>query len=376
MKSVLENAGLVVSSSSAGWNITWPTDAATRGDIALSTLYLTLEPSAEASGISSPPITQLIEQAGIPRVVIGSLNPIPELQNTGVQVLVDLGIEIVAGSILAEDCNAVNQDYTRRANSKLSRMAWEHFNKFGRPLGFIDATDSRERQRFLASCPVEDSVWADDSFYASIESDSFTGGTLPWYGHADAYIVTIEVDQPNRFGALEWLVTDGVNLPAGMERVVVVDAIDLKNLPTLNGGSHFSSDVDIEAFWIGRNRKPTRIILMGGGKIKSQADAQAATAAAQEAAIAATQMASAMESGNTMDASNGVEAAMQRYKAAQNHAEQVFADFRETFEVRRRLESKGVVIDVVENGSPGDIMNVIGVTTAYRSVIWRGVGMS
>jgi hypothetical protein len=367
----MENAGLIISSSSADWNITWPADADIRSDIALSTLYVTLEPSAEAFGTSSPPVTKLIELAGISRVVIGTLNPIPELQNKGVLALGAAGIEVVTGSFLAEECNAVNQDYIQRSNTKLQRMAWEHFYKFGRPLGFIDGSDASERKRFATSHAVEDSIWADETFYSSIEIDSISDGTLPWYGLADAYIVSIEVDKSDRFANLEWLASYDVNLPAGMERIVVLDAVDLKNLPTMNGGSHFSPDVDFEAFWIGRNRKPTRIILRGGGKMKSQADAQVATAAAQDAVVAATQMASAMKSSSTADASDAFEAAIQRYKAAQSHAEQIFADFREAFEVRRKLESKGVVIDVVEGGVPVDILNVIAASTAYRSVVWR-----
>jgi hypothetical protein len=367
----LENAGLIISSSCGGWNITWPDDAAYRNDVTLSTLYVTLEPSAEAFGTTSPPIAQLIELVGIPRVVIGTLNPIPELHSKGAQKLNAAGIEVVAGSILVEECNALNQDYIRRANSKLQRMAWEHFSKVGRPLGFIDCNDMMARKRFVESQPVEDSIWADESFYSSIESSSVSVSSLPWYGHADAYVVSIESDKSNRFADMEWLASYGVNLPAGMERIVVLDAVDLKNLPTLNGDTHLSPGVDIEAFWIGRNRKPTRIFLKGGGKIKSQADAQAATAAAQEAVVAATQMASALESGNRLNANDAVETAIQRYKAAQSHAKQIFADFRETFEVRRTLESKGVVIDVVEGVVPLDIMNVIATTNGYRSVIWR-----
>ena len=66
----IQDAGLVATPLRE-WCINYLHDKALRDTIANSTLYLTLEPCKERKGSSLPPITQLIEASGIPRVIIG-----------------------------------------------------------------------------------------------------------------------------------------------------------------------------------------------------------------------------------------------------------------------------------------------------------------
>ena len=85
---------------------------------------------------SFPPITQLIQMSGIPRVVIGSPNPIPELASEGAASLHNAGTIVIMG-ILEEECNSLISQYSQLANTKLQKMSRKHFETFGRPLGFL-----------------------------------------------------------------------------------------------------------------------------------------------------------------------------------------------------------------------------------------------
>jgi pyrimidine deaminase RibD-like protein len=80
------------------WFVSWPSSAETHRNIKGSTLFVTLEPCAERRGESSPPLAQLIVNAGISRVVIGCPDPVAERATKGASLLhtfelqVDIGI--------------------------------------------------------------------------------------------------------------------------------------------------------------------------------------------------------------------------------------------------------------------------------------------
>ena len=63
-----------------------------------------------------------------------------------------------------------------------------------------------------------------------------------------------------RLKGLKWLATHGKLLPAGVERVLVMDATDLKDLPMSNDNKMLPG-VDVEHFWRGEGRKPSRVLL-------------------------------------------------------------------------------------------------------------------
>jgi pyrimidine deaminase RibD-like protein len=113
------------------WCVSWPSDSRFRQDIAESTLYITLEPSNERMGDEKPPITQLIEMANIPRLVIGCQDPIPEQAAKGAGALHAAGVSVSMG-VLQEDCHHLIEGYAQLANSKLQRMARQHMKRFGR----------------------------------------------------------------------------------------------------------------------------------------------------------------------------------------------------------------------------------------------------
>ncbi len=70
-----------------------------------STMYVTLEPCSHYG--KTPPCADMIVNMGIPRVVIGSLDPNEKVSGRGVRKLLDAGVEVVSG-VLEDQCKALN----------------------------------------------------------------------------------------------------------------------------------------------------------------------------------------------------------------------------------------------------------------------------
>jgi len=143
------------------------------------------------------------------------------------------------------------------------------------------------------------------------------------YEQVDACVATFPkpgngpVDDPSlaaRLKGLKWLATQGKSLPAGVERILVMDATDLKDLPITNGDAEkLGLGVKIEEFWKGEGRKPTRVLLRHGDNARAIAVAKAAAKAAAAAAEASEKAKAAIESG---DAELAAEAALECQMAA------------------------------------------------------------
>lgn len=69
------------------------------------TLYVNLEPCSHYG--KTPPCADLIVSKGIPRVIIGTLDPNPKVSGRGVEILRKAGIEVMVG-VMEEACNALN----------------------------------------------------------------------------------------------------------------------------------------------------------------------------------------------------------------------------------------------------------------------------
>lgn len=72
------------------------------------TLYVTLEPCSHHG--KTPPCAELIVSKGIPRVVVGVLDPNEKVAGRGIELLKQNGIEVAVG-VLEEECRELNADF-------------------------------------------------------------------------------------------------------------------------------------------------------------------------------------------------------------------------------------------------------------------------
>jgi len=208
--------------------------------------------------------------------------------------------------------------------------------------------------------------------------ESMSGSPImPWYEQVDAVVGTFprqgngppdDDSIAGRLAGLRWLATHGCSLPPGVERILVLDASDLKDLPSQNGDPNLPPGFDIEAFWRGDNRKRTRIILRRAGNDSAQAAAKAAAKAAAMAAEAAAHAAAAIDSG---DATRAAEAAIQCERSAQESLKMVRKEIEASRELRRQFEARGVMVEAIEGGEPIDVMKHLGERNGLHSVVWR-----
>ncbi len=72
------------------------------------TLYLNLEPCNHHG--KTPPCTELILEKGIPRLVVGMVDPFPKVAGSGIARLRDQGVEVTVG-LLEQDCRRFNEAF-------------------------------------------------------------------------------------------------------------------------------------------------------------------------------------------------------------------------------------------------------------------------
>ena len=368
-----------------------------------------------------PSITQLIEESGIQRVVVGCADPIPEHSNKGASALHAAGLSVTMG-VEQEDCESLIKEYANLANTKLHRMARHHFSRTGRPLGFLHCSviDSDDAESFIrngntfgksfggqvlgfrdfgsyALAPPPESIWekdfdedeedefsteVDDLFQLEFEEEDWQENLnknpmMPWYEQVDACVATFpkkgngpgdDDSVASRLFGLKWLADQGRELPAAVERILVMDATDLQDLPMNNNDPNLPKGIDIEKFWKSEGRKPSRVLLRHGDNAQAIAAAESAAKAAALAAEAALKAKEAIESG---DAEAAAEAAVMHQKAALAATEVVQSEMQRTQDLKQKLTDMGVVVEVIKGGDPIDVMNHVGRRNGYKAVVWR-----
>jgi diaminohydroxyphosphoribosylaminopyrimidine deaminase/5-amino-6-(5-phosphoribosylamino)uracil reductase len=112
-----------------------------------STLYVSLEPCSHYG--KTPPCTELIIKSGIPKVVIATHDPFPEVAGRGVDILQKAGIEVITG-VMEHEAVELNR-YFMTAQCKHRPyiiLKWAQSRD-----GFIDRfrTDNSEKPVMLSS---------------------------------------------------------------------------------------------------------------------------------------------------------------------------------------------------------------------------------
>lgn len=79
------------------------------------TIYVTLEPCSHHG--KTPPCADAIIASGIKKVIVGSLDPNPQVNGAGIKKLKDAGLEVITG-VLKDECDEMNRGFFKHIQTK------------------------------------------------------------------------------------------------------------------------------------------------------------------------------------------------------------------------------------------------------------------
>ena len=191
-----------------------------------STIYVSLEPCSHYG--KTPPCAELIIKKGIPRVVVGTLDPFPEVSGRGIRMLREAGIEVVTG-VLEEEARALNSAFM---TFQIRKRPYIYLKWAQSADGFMDAcrADASEPPVLLSSAETLRRVHRLRSEVAAImvgtrtallDNPSLT--VRHWTGHSPVRVV---LDRTLKLPA-------GSHLLDGTVRTVVFTAVEAESRPNV-----------------------------------------------------------------------------------------------------------------------------------------------
>lgn len=112
------------------------------------TIYVTLEPCSHYG--KTPPCAQLLIDVGMRRVVVGALDPFPQVSGRGVAMLRQAGIEVEVG-MLEEECRWLNRRFMKAHSEKLP---WVQLKWAETADGYLSAPADFDENPLRLSSPV------------------------------------------------------------------------------------------------------------------------------------------------------------------------------------------------------------------------------